>query len=96
MGSDHATCSSCGADIVWTVTVTGKRMPLDVQERAGATFVVHIPSDPRKPLQALAATSETARLLIGRELASRPRFDSHFATCPSSDQHRKPRNANTK
>jgi len=35
-----ARCRSCGAQIEWTLTAKGRRMPLDVDERADGNLVV--------------------------------------------------------
>jgi hypothetical protein len=39
-----ASCRSCGAPIVWAVTSSGKRMPLDA--RAAVVFGLDTTSDP--------------------------------------------------
>lgn len=33
-------CRSCGADLVWGITASGKRMPLDVAPREGGKWLI--------------------------------------------------------
>lgn len=70
-------CRSCGDDIVWAVTETGRRMPLDAKPVAGGLFVM-VGGKARK------ATAEDDRL-------HRDRYTSHFATCAQADDWRQPR-----
>lgn len=49
-GAPRVRCRSCRAEVIWILTVHGKRMPVDPDTR-----------------------------------------ESHFATCPNADEHRKPR-----
>lgn len=61
-----ATCSSCGAEIVWVTMSTGKRMPLD----------------PKKYTVVVAdGEGKDARVVTGQQ--------SHFASCPKADAHRR-------
>lgn len=72
-----ARCRSCEAEIIWASTVTGKAMPID------------------------AAPSESGNLVYGNGAVStasdedrrlhRPRYTSHFATCPDAPRFRKAR-----
>jgi hypothetical protein len=54
------TCRSCGAEIVWLRTASGRNMPINAE-----TF---------EP---------------GDEQFDAKRHQSHFATCPEADQHRR-------
>lgn len=81
-------CDSCSATIVWALTTSGKRMPLDVpstpdgnlwawREGNGAWHVSSAwPTEPPEP--------PTSRVTIVR-------VTSHFATCPNAAAHRKKR-----
>jgi hypothetical protein len=88
MTDDGEKCRSCGAEIYWTVTTRGKRMPVDVlPSDEGDLFLFRRPDE---PIEAVHMGSTDHRARAGRERC-RPRFTSHFATCPSAAQHRRPR-----
>lgn len=89
-----AKCSSCGADILWVKTVSGKKMPLDEEPvwirlqtgghtyiRKDGTFVFgEIMGDADDDPDANAIEAHT----------------SHFASCPNADQHRRIRRRRTR
>ncbi len=72
-----ARCRSCGAAIEWVLTDSGKSMPVDTQPRADGTLVLSTEND------VLRARSP------GLFDAGKPRYVSHFATCPQAAQHRR-------
>jgi hypothetical protein len=72
-----STCRSCGAAITWTVTVAGKRMPLDDQPHPDGTVLID--PDGRSRVPAKADLINTTR----------PRWMPHWATSPHADSHRK-------
>lgn len=90
--SDFTRCRSCGAKVVFVLTGNGKRMPLDASPRTDGGFFVFAPEDPAQALQALSVTSPDAAAAEARA-GGRPRFVSHFATCPHAATHRKPKPA---
>lgn len=45
-----ATCSSCGRNILWTVTEAGKRMPVDAEPAGKVTVLVKNPDDAGTPI----------------------------------------------
>lgn len=69
-----STCRSCGAEIKWAKTTTGKSIPLDPHPHAdgnielvnGVAYVKGRSDDPADV-----------------------RHISHFATCPNANRHRK-------
>jgi hypothetical protein len=71
-----ARCNSCGAEITWVVTRSGRPMPCDakpvqVQVWTGQLIdTVH---------------GQT------HEVETKTAFVSHFVTCPNAAQHRRPR-----
>lgn len=76
-----ARCSSCQAEIVWAINPqTGRKVPLDAEpaERPNGTYYLDDSTDP--------PTATPAR---GSAV-----YLNHFITCPSSEQHRKPRPLN--
>jgi hypothetical protein len=70
-------CRSCNAEIIWAVTDSGKRMPLDAEpaERPTGLFRLDTSCDPPHASSA----------------AGEPVYLSHFVTCPNAAQHRRPR-----
>ncbi len=79
-----ATCSTCGAPIVWRRGERGGRMPLDAQPNPAGNVLDLGPDEPaivlREPglIPLDAPTGGTLRT-------------SHFATCPDAAKHRKRR-----
>lgn len=76
-----ATCRTCGAPVVWTITEYGHRMPVDyVPPLLGGNIelVEQAQGDPIAKVHGAAT--------------ARPGFYvSHFATCEQAEQHRKPK-----
>lgn len=74
-------CKSCGAPVIWAVTVKGARMPVD-QAPADDGNVVLIMSE--RGTEAIVVSSPDEHPGVVRR-------KSHFATCANAAQHRKPR-----
>ena len=72
--SSLATCKSCGARIMWCITSTGKRMPVDARE----SFRGNLTLEPQPDGELLARYVE----------AGTGTHTSHFATCPNAAEHR--------
>jgi hypothetical protein len=72
-----ATCKSCNAAILWAETPNGKRMPLDAQPVPNGNIVL---------VDGKATVIGHGETRDGREA-----WLSHWATCPSAAQHRKPK-----
>jgi hypothetical protein len=87
---DFARCRSCGAEVLWVLTGNGKRMPVDVQPSEKGNLFVFTPPGIHAALVAESTSSMSARAEYARK-DDRPRFVSHFATCPNAPQHRKAR-----
>lgn len=75
-------CKSCGAAIVFARTKDLRLMPIDAEPAPDGTIVVV------ETERGLEAFFPPAWAMPGE-----PRHKSHFATCPSAGQHRKPRPA---
>jgi hypothetical protein len=74
-------CTSCGAPIIWAVTVSGAAMPVDVQPSARGNLLLEESEDPRQP--------PFATVVRGRQPAGpKPLRLSHFATCPDAKKWR--------
>jgi hypothetical protein len=73
-------CNSCGAPILWAITSTGKRMPVDAEPSpvGNVLLIVRSGEEPRAEVVPRGTKSNLLRV-------------SHFATCPNSAKHRKPR-----
>lgn len=86
--TDWSKCRSCGADILWAKTRTGKNMPVDAvpdmrpADRKGGDFVLATRGGEY-------GTLHTEKYDPRFHDAKRNRYTSHFATCPKSDAHRK-------
>lgn len=66
-------CKSCGADIRFMRTEGGAMMPIDVEPNEKGNLVI----DGNK---VAFAKENTPRY--------RPRYQSHFVSCPNADEHR--------
>ena len=77
-----AACRSCGAEILWTVTHKGRPMPVDAEPVEGGNIRLRHDDD---GIVAEYPGKEHPSLFE----APRPRYVSHFATCPERDEWRK-------
>jgi len=75
-------CRSCGADVVWTETTSGKRMPVDLEPTTEGNIILGLRHE--RPPVALVQTKQALELLKGELL-----YTSHFVTCPQSKKWRK-------
>lgn len=77
-------CRSCGAPILWAVTVNDRRIPLNATpDPAGRVIRLQGPSDP-----------PVVRLARGTERVTMPadqRYTAHFVDCPQSEKWRRDR-----
>jgi len=77
-------CRSCGAEIMWIKTVNGKNMPVDAepvyfhQDPSGAEIFV---TKGGAVVHGITAKPGENDVSTG--------YNSHFATCPFADQHRR-------
>lgn len=72
----QATCSSCGASIIWVKTAAGRSMPIDLVPCDDGNVVVE------------DGTARTLRKGV-EPPANVSKFKSHFATCPNAASHRR-------
>jgi hypothetical protein len=82
MSFEAKECRSCGAEIIWTVTHKGKRMPVDAVPRSDGNIVLR--QDGEKVIAEYPGKEHPS--LFEED---RARFVSHFATCPQSTDWRK-------
>jgi len=71
-----ARCSSCQAEIFWTRTQSGARIPMNYDPDPAGRFVVE-------------GDGARVRMLRLDETTTARRWTSHFATCPHAARHRK-------
>lgn len=72
-----ARCRSCHAEIIWALTASGRKIPLDAEPAERPTGLFRLePIDGSTDQRAVSAAGE-------------PVYLSHFSTCVSADQHRK-------
>jgi hypothetical protein len=72
----RGTCRSCGALIVWAITDSGKRMPVDSEPHPAGRLTVW-------------AQGDTWRVsVIQSPKWDGPRYRPHFATCDDAESWR--------
>lgn len=78
-----ATCVSCGAPILWAVTDKGKRIPLDLEPVPLGNVAVSADSG-------FPSAPPMAKVWGNRHEwpPRKPRYVSHFSTCPHAKEHR--------
>lgn len=77
MSSATSACRACGAEMIWTFTESGKRMPLDAEPSSEGTFVTEMRGKDLYAVYVKRGSDPDART-------------SHFATCPSAADFRRP------
>jgi hypothetical protein len=75
MPPDQSTCSTCGAALIWAVTVAGRRIPLDAEPEPYGMY----------GLVDGKAVSLAGSMMTPAFAGSRHR--SHFETCPQASSH---------
>lgn len=86
----HTTpCSTCGAEMIWTISPKGRSMPVDAAPADHGTTLYHLQliteGQHLGQLQAVKVD-----LLTGEKRAT---YVSHFETCPDARQHSSKRGA---
>lgn len=79
-------CRSCTAEVFWARTASGKLIPIDAEPVDGGN--VHVVT------RRADGTPATIRVATQDELGIHPdksTYVSHFATCPSANEHRSKR-----
>jgi hypothetical protein len=69
-------CRSCGAFVVWAITESGKRMPVDCEADIRGKLRLHIDN-----LGVVRVTHDP--------FSQTPHYRPHFATCPDAESWRK-------
>ncbi len=77
-----SSCRDCQARIVWALTETDKRMPVDLDVVIGGTLELYF-----ELLNGEHVGPQRVRYVPDSERATRPfLWISHFATCPARQQ----------
>jgi hypothetical protein len=77
----RALCEACAAEIFWTVTQTGKLMPVDWTPVEGGNLDCYVDGEER--VRSRVVSERTLQLDGGGEV----RFVSHFVSCPDDAEH---------
>jgi len=83
-----ATCATCGAPIIWAVTASGTRMPLDATpdlERGNVRLFSTGQGEP-DVAYVYATPADARKAWIP---GSKSGWVPHFATCPDADMFRR-------
>ena len=81
--SQYGECSSCGAQIAWTITKNDKRMPINpAGDPAGNLVLAGKQATDR-------GMTPVVHYLKKDEVTAAQRYTSHFATCPKAAEHRR-------
>jgi hypothetical protein len=75
-------CRSCGAEIIWAKTKSGKAMPIDAKPSPNGNLVLRKLAGGRDCHVGIFAVGPDAPHV-------EPRYVSHFSTCPQANKHRK-------
>jgi hypothetical protein len=78
----HGRCASCGAPVWWAISTNGRPMPVDFEPVDGGNIDLAWDDDAR----ALTATVIPHGQL---DMFDRPRYRTHFVSCPHADQWRR-------
>lgn len=70
-----STCRSCGAEIIWAVMGSGKRMPFDAEPVIPSPTGLFVVITDDEGVHGLSQNN--------------PLYRSHFATCPNAAEHRR-------
>ena len=74
-------CKSCGAEIKWILTQSGKKMPVDAKP-------VPYRADPGGSLSLVTMNGRVERGVLDLD-SDQAGYVSHFATCPNANEHRR-------
>lgn len=83
-------CRSCGADVVWGVTVHGKPMPVDAAPALDGTGNIRLTAEEHLGINPRATVLGPAKATAARE-AGEQLHRAHHSTCRNAELHRKRR-----
>lgn len=79
-----ATCRTCNAEIFWALTTSDKLIPIDVEPVATGNIEIELDELDGKNTAVVVDPSQPS-------LFGKPRYNSHFVTCPDANKHRRKR-----
>lgn len=85
MAFEVKACGSCAAEVIWTVTHKGRRMPVDAAPVEGGNIRLRSEADGDRVIAEYPGKEHPGLFDEG----DRARYVSHFATCPQAAQHRR-------
>ena len=77
-------CRSCGADIIWTITKTGRKMPCNAEP-----IFFDLANMNDEGTKTFVKDDGTIAIGIENPGGQEVGYISHFATCPEADKWRK-------
>lgn len=77
-------CTTCGKSIIWALTETGKRMPVDAQQNALGRVLLCYEVDGLNN-----AVGEQLVVAAPADHPGWPRWSNHFATCTKATPFRR-------
>ncbi len=81
----RAKCKSCGASIIWCRSAAGNMAPIDADPVTDGNIAIYPCEEGETPTYTVVH-GDMAETMLPTD-----RHKNHFATCPSSAQHRKPK-----
>lgn len=84
-------CSSCGRAIIWTVSPSGARLPLDARPAVMYYLDNAVPTPNAIPVKAEVIKAPAVLFAAEAMLEETRTYVSHFLTCPSASEHSKAR-----
>lgn len=79
-----ATCRTCKAEIFWALTTKDKLIPIDHEPCADGNVEIETNELDGKNTAVIVDPKQP-------NLFGKPRYNSHFVTCPDANKHRKKR-----
>lgn len=79
MAHQTSTCRSCPAQVVWCITINGKRMPVDAEPGPDGNLIL-IDDE---------IFGDQPPMVVNKSNPDVEGYTSHFATCTHSDEWRK-------
>jgi len=86
-----STCNGCGAPMVWAMTTTGRRIPLDAAASDQGPVPLEVEDGNLAPTGRTVDTRHGPTVEVEYVRAGAGVHRTHFATCPKADEFRRNR-----